>query len=126
MDDHLIDNELNEIPKDTIREIMSWWERKRLLFNLIIVGIALLVLIPNLIAGSLYIAVDLGILIRSAIYLIFINCCYCAGWGTQLLRYYYFNFQNDSNALDYVLYTIGTLFTGLFTYFGFLEYLRFR
>ena len=126
MDDHLIDSELNEIPKDTIREIMSWWERKRLLFNLIIAGIALLALIPNLIAGTINNTLGLSFIIQSAVYLIFINCCYCAGWGIQLLRYYYFNFQNDSNALDYVLYTIGTLFTGLFTYFGFLVYLHFR
>lgn len=125
MEEHLIDNELNETPKDVILGIMRWWEKKRLLFNAIIIGIALIALIQAFLTGSMNNHLGFSFFVQSAIYLIFINCCYCVGWGLQLLRYYYFNLQSDSKSLDYILFVGGTLFTGLVTYIGFLIYLRY-
>lgn len=125
MEDNLIDNELNESPKDVILGIMRWWERKRLLFNLITLGIIMLVVIPFTIShvdGYSHI-LNGPFIIQSLLYFVFINLAYCAGWGIQLLGYYYFKIQYDSNALDYVLFIIGSLFTGLVTHEGYTEYL---
>ncbi|MCJ8290199.1 MAG: hypothetical protein HRT58_11100 [Crocinitomicaceae bacterium] len=125
MEDNLIDNELNESPKDVIIGIMRWWERKRLLFNMMTLGIIMLAVIPFTISkvdGVSYILSG-PFIIQSLFYFLFINIAYCAGWGIQLLGYYYFKIQYDSNALDYVLFIIGSLITGLVTYHGYLEYI---
>lgn len=125
MEEHLIDNELNPSPKDILHGILRWWEKKRLLFNAIIIGIALLAFVQALLTGTVHNQLGLSFVIQSIVYLLFINGCYCVGWGLQSLGYYYFNIHSDSNVLEYVLFVSGTLFTGLITYFGFLQYLRY-
>jgi hypothetical protein len=128
LEEHLIDTELKESPKDIVLGIMRWWEKKRLIFNLIILSIVILAIgtcfyqRPN----SLARVFDIPFFTQSLFYFIFINVCYCAGWGVQLLVYYYFNIQyDDSKYLDYLLLILGTLFTGGVTYFGYLENLMY-
>lgn len=125
MEDDLIDNELSESPKDVILGIMRWWEKKRLIFNLIMIGIVSLAVGVYLFKRpNNFSHIFNGIFfVQSLFYFVFINVCYCAGWGIQLLGYYYFNIQYDSKALDYTLFGIGSLFTGFVTYHGYLEYL---
>ena len=126
MEDRLIDNQLDESPKDVILGIMRWWEKKRLLFNLIILGIVVITVGTYLYehphnTDHIF---NIPFVVQSLFYFIFINICYCAGWGIQLLTYYYFKIQYDSNALDYVLFVIGTLFTAFVTSAGYLEFVR--
>ncbi|MFK7784763.1 MAG: hypothetical protein AB8B56_06600 [Crocinitomicaceae bacterium] len=127
MEDKLIDNELNQLPKDVMLEIMGWWEKKRLLFNLIISGIVVLCVGAFLFEDSdgIEAVFNRSFLIQSILYFIFINICYSLGWALQLLGYYYFNTQYDSKALDYTLFIIGTLFTSYVTYAGYLEFLMY-
>ncbi|MDG1331584.1 MAG: hypothetical protein P8P74_04595 [Crocinitomicaceae bacterium] len=126
MEDHLIDSEIDESPKDVILGIMRWWEKKRLLFNMIILSIIAIVISLHLVErpNSYRYIFGGGFIIQSIFYFVFINICYCLGWGVQLLRYYYFKTQYDSKALDYVLFIFGTLVTGFFTYTGYLDYLN--
>lgn len=125
MEDHLIDNELNDAPKDVIFEILGWWEKKRLLFNLIILGMVGLAAIPYIVYysfGSSRVFSG-AFLIQSILYFIFINAAYCAGWGIQCLRYYYSKTQPESDVLNFILFTLGTLFTAFVTYFGYSSWL---
>ena len=127
MEEHLIDTELEKpsTDKDILMEILRWWERKRLLFNLIMLCIILLAVIPYLYfqTDALSHILDASFITRSILYFVFINTCYCAGWGIQMLGYYYFKITYDSNVLDYFFFIIGSLFTGYVTYFGYIEFL---
>lgn len=127
MEEDLIDTTLNEVPKNVVAEIFRWWERKRLLFNLLMIGIIVFVAAMHLLTNSdtpNYYRFSSDFFVRSIYYFLFINICYCAGWGIQLLAYYAFDIQyNSVKIVNIVLFTIGTVFTGYITLEGYTSYL---
>lgn len=126
MENDLIDGiETNQNPNDFAMNLIRWWEKKRLLFNSIILLVAFLgvALASTSNSGRIDQLYESEFFILSLLYFILINACYCVGWGIQLLAFYYFKIQHHSNALDIVLFVLGTSFTSLVTYSGYHDYL---
>jgi hypothetical protein len=101
---------------------MKWWEKKRLLFNLIIVAVVIIVVIDTYSEYTFDRLLSPIFFIQSILYFLFLNICYCAGWGIQFLRYYYFNGLDDSKAFDITLFVLGTIFTAFVSYAGYSEF----
>ncbi|NVK65416.1 MAG: hypothetical protein HWE22_12565 [Flavobacteriales bacterium] len=124
MEDQLIDSETEEAPKDVILDIIRWWERKRILFNVLQVGIVLFVLFFFYNGSSISAILRSEFIFQSLLYFLFVNFCYSAGWGVHLLLYYYFKTKDTSHILDIVLLILGSLFTSLVTFQGYYMFFR--
>lgn len=101
---------------------MRWWEKKRLLFNLIIVGIIILAIIDTYSHFTIRRLLSPSFFIQSILYFIFLNICYCAGWGVHFLRHYYLNSLDNSKTTNITLFVIGTLITAFFSFDGYSSF----
>lgn len=110
LDENFVSNK--EFP---FREILSWWEKRRLWFNLLIVAIQFLV------TYSMPIGLEnFGMneaIVLSIFYLIVANICYCLGWGIEILLWYYFKSYKASVTFRLALFSLGLAFSALLTYF---------
>ncbi len=123
MEDQLIDRPTEQAPKDEILGIIRWWERKRIWFNVLQIVIILFIIFFMETHWALNKMSRPIFYIESGLYFLFINICYCAGWGAHLLMYYYFKSIDKSHILDFLMLLAGSAFTGLVTFVGYNAYL---
>ena len=96
------------------KESVGWWERKRLLYNLIVVGTELFLMI-------LYKSevINYGIvsaLLGSIIWTFLANICYSLGWGIEIFRLYYNLSISSFDKWRLLLLVTGITFSVLLTY----------
>ena len=93
-------------------EMVRWWEKKRLIYNLIIIPMTILTL-------SLYwkdVGVSIGhkaIIIDALFMLAWCNVLYTSGWVGGVLRRYYLGSYPFSNFGRWLLFILGTIFSVL-------------
>jgi hypothetical protein len=92
------------IPSGT-KEIIMWWESRRLKFNLIyfLVSIFTLVLTATLLGYNAFFGFGLVLMLAIAV-----NVCYCLGWLTEIIL---------RKGIDDLDIKLGPLFLGLGTVF---------
>ena len=96
------------------KEIIAWWERKRLVYNLIII----LCSISFSMLGKWpirYYVLD-HLLLVAPIHLFLANIFYSFGWGGELLINYYIPTFKLPSIVKYFIYIGGVLFSILVTY----------
>jgi len=87
INDNILDAGFDGFQSNSLMDSIDWWERKRFLYNLIIVGLELAIIsffwegtkrfgIQNAIFGSIA-------------YTVVANIFYSMGWGINVLAYYY-------------------------------------
>ena len=103
----LIDSNDNAPRGNHIKEMIMWWEYKRVFYNIPIIG------------WIVYIGVDilrfsperevpvLGI----AIFILELNLCYTLGWLSGLVNYYLFRSYGFNNTGRWILFALGTIFS---------------
>ena len=115
MEDNLIDNELNETPNNEIMELIRWWERIRIHYNIVIVLLLVFIFMYEKSVRPFSATINSFDIIVSLIYLFLLNLCYCLGWGVPLLLSHYFKMSPASIPIRYTLLTIGVTFSVLLT-----------
>ena len=85
--DEILDLDFNEKRADTVLDIVDWWERKRMIYNLILVSIELIVMF-SFRRGVLEFGIGDAIL-WSIAYTMVANIFFSVGWGIGILGYYY-------------------------------------
>lgn len=116
MDNDLIDiDQENESPNDLAMNLIRWWERWRLPYNIFVIviqGALLFLFISKHSYGTRHFP---ELLIFSLIYLFILNLCFCLGWGVPLLFYHYFKLKPTSKSSRIVLLILGTILTFILT-----------
>ena len=105
LDSEYLENETNEIYAS-----INWWERKRLIFNLILIGVEILI-ISFFWRG----AIEFGIgntIFWSIAYTIVANIFFSIGWGISvLIDYYNLKFLKNIEKLRMLFFILGILFS---------------
>lgn len=92
--------------------MVRWWEKKRLLFNLLIVSITTLILtwlwegVGPFISGE-------ALIFDTFWMIVWCNILYTIGWAGGILRDYYLKADPFSNTGRWLLFAAGTIFTVL-------------
>lgn len=71
-------------------EVVWWWERRRIVFNLAVLAAGIVSVLAVLLTGSRLLPGEdvfepLGLLVGAAAYAFAANACFCLGWITELL-----------------------------------------
>lgn len=91
-------------------EMVSWWEKKRLIYNLIIVPVTILALALL----WKYAGVEIGhyeLVLDSFWMLVWCNVLYTSGWVGGILRHHYLGSYPLSTTGRWLLFIFGTVFT---------------
>ena len=89
------DTNISTVQNDNdILSVVKWWEKKRLLFNLLV---GLSGIIGMIIFHDLFYLIFLAIPIFW--YVIIVNICYSFGWGVYVLKRHYYK-DTKSNISD--------------------------
>lgn len=91
-------------------EMVSWWEKKRLIYNLIIIPIAIVILVILWKHVGPFITKE-ALIFDAIMMLVWSNVMYTSGWVGGILRHYYFKSYPLENSGRWVLFAFGTLFT---------------
>lgn len=96
-----------------ILSIVKWWEKKRLIFNILIgaSGLTGLIIFDKL----SYLSSIIGLMFW---YAIIANLCYCLGWGDYILKLYYKKETTPDIAGRNILFYLGLLFSLFITFYG--------
>ena len=117
MNNDILDLTEEKSTDSSILATVRWWERMRILYNIIIVGIII----------TSFFFVHYGFdfssirfqerLFVMGIYLVIANLFYCLGWGLDILFRHYFKIGGFNKAINITFFTVGTLLIALFTLF---------
>jgi hypothetical protein len=120
------EEELLDSPKkigfqQNVFEIINWWEKKRILYNIILIFIELIMcfVIWN---GSLRWGLG-SVVLFSIIFLICANAFYTIGWGLEVLAIYYFKNMNIASNTRLFAFVFGVLLSLVITMTAFLIFL---
>jgi hypothetical protein len=111
----VIDSPVNSLKDSVIIEIIKWWEKKRWIYNVILVGfvIFLLFAFTNNPAQEIW---ERGHIIPMTIlHLVLANLCYLLGWLPGVIFHYYFNTKGLADRSRWTLFFFGVLFSLLVT-----------
>lgn len=102
-------SEEDQSPAERLLEAVLWWERRRLVYTLILLGGVLQSIFME---GQGHL--DNGeLLLLVGFYLFMANLCYCLGWGSELLLWVYGKIFFRGRQL---LFIIGTLLSLALTF----------
>jgi hypothetical protein len=105
LDSEYLDNESNEIYAS-----INWWERKRLVFNLILIGVEILI-ISFFWRGAIQFGIG-NTIFWSIAYTIAANIFFSIGWGISvLIDYYNLKFLKNIEKLRMFFFILGILFS---------------
>lgn len=119
MSDDLLDIGEEKSTDSSILTNVRWWERMRIVYNIIIIGIiatSFFFVRSGYSYGYSYRRVTERIIVLG-IYLVIVNLFYCLGWGLDLLLRHYFKTKGFGKGLNISLFVLGTLLVALFTLF---------
>ncbi len=111
-----LDNELldtlekqGEPKSDQAMDVIRWWEKKRLVYNIIVI-LAEIMMTISMSHGVYYHGIPY-LLFGSAIFTFFANVSYTSGWSIELLGKYYFPNLEINETHRIVFFTLGSLFS---------------
>jgi hypothetical protein len=108
--ENILDSEFLKNESNQIYTSIKWWEKKRLVFNLIIVGIEILV-IWMFWRGAIQFGIG-NTIFWSIAYTITANIFFSIGWGTSvLIDYYGLISLKNFEKFRMFFFIVGTLFS---------------
>lgn len=108
--ENLLDSPLENAP-DTAMDIVGWWEKRRLPFNMVVVGTGL---VGFLVLG-VKIREPMAFVTGCIFYLFMANAAYTAGWVSELLLHHYSRGRWSIARHRQLLYGLGMLGSLLLT-----------
>jgi hypothetical protein len=93
-------------------EMVNWWEKKRLIYNLIIVPMTVL----TLVLFWKYVGATIshsGLIFDAFWMLVWCNVLYTSGWVGGILRHHYFKSYPLPSSGRWFLFILGTIFSVL-------------
>lgn len=103
-----------------VKDMIVWWEKKRLIYNILIIGLSLFLMIDfwdhpmRSIIGTRQIVWNAFVFIFGA------NLFYTLGWGLGVVSHYIFKTKGLNNTSRWILFVLGTLFSIVWTVFYFV------
>lgn len=108
--ENILDSEYLESETNEIYASINWWERKRLVFNLILVGVEILI-ISFFWKGVIQFGIG-NTLFGSIAYTIAANIFFSIGWGISvMIDYYNLKFLKNIEKLRMLFFIVGILFS---------------
>jgi len=106
--------------KEDILEIIQWWERKRLIYNIVLITISIAGLflkseVPNSV-------LTINSFIVLLIWVIGANAFYCAGWGIEIFIFYYFKII-PLKRYRIILFAMGILISIIWTWINLIQFI---
>lgn len=103
-------------------EIIGWWEKKRILYNVILIPIEFImaIIIWN---GTLRWGTN-NVLLGSIIFTLCANVLYTMGWGLEFLSRYYIKslkFKDQTRLLLFIIGSIFSIFTTIIFFYIWLD-----
>lgn len=95
--------------KDNFKKHILWWEKKRILFNIIVVGFSVFLMYKFWNYPMRLIIGGPQIIFHAILVVIFLNVCYTAGWITELILAYLFDWNGIGKFGKWVFFILGTL-----------------
>lgn len=112
-------DDLSEKEQSIHLKMVDWWEKKRYLYNIIL--IVFLILILTSLRGYYGFMLSVQAAIIQAIgFVIFGNIFYTIGWAGGILRHYYYSSYPLSYTGRWVLFVLGCLFSIVMIYFHYI------
>ncbi len=120
-DHNQIDSIVTKDNKPTlVKEIILWWERKRLIYNLLIIALSVFSIwqywdypMRSIIGGK-------QIIINAIVFIFGANLFYSLGWLLGIANHYLFKTEYTSREKKWILFVLGTLFSLVWTTFYFV------
>ncbi|MFK8104057.1 MAG: hypothetical protein AB8G15_16100 [Saprospiraceae bacterium] len=106
--DEILDYKLKDTEINFFAPV-RWWEKRRLLYNFIFVGVIVLTMITFSVGVERY-GISTAV-IHTLIVVLIANAFYSVGWGLEILVSYYFPATRFNSTLRMVFYLLGTLFS---------------
>lgn len=120
--DELLDTTALPEKESDHKSIITWWERKRIIYNLVIVFVELTITLIEW-KGALRWGLS-DVVIGSAVYLFIANGFYTAGWAIEfLINHYFSRFKLNIN-LRWLFLILGFLFSIFLTILIFSSWLN--
>ena len=120
---NIIDTPETKTPKTSlVKEMIIWWEKKRLIYNALIIGLSVF-FIYNFWDYPLRLKIGTSEIIwDTLVFVIVANLFYTSSWGLGIISHYVFKTKGLNNVGKWVLFVLGTLFSLVWTsiYFIFL------
>ena len=108
--ENILDSEYFENKTNEIYVSINWWERKRFVFNLILIGVEILMILFFW-KGAIQFGIGYTIF-WSIAYTIVANIFFSIGWGISvLIDYYNLKFLKNIEKLRMLFFILGILFS---------------
>ena len=111
--DELLDNPSVDQKEDDYKSIVKWWERKRIIYNLVIIFVQITIAL-NEWMGVLRWGIS-DVLIGSALFLLIANGFYTFGWAFEFLFQHYFSGFKLKPFHRLLIFILGLLFSVFIT-----------
>lgn len=119
--DELLDTTALPEKESDHKSIITWWERKRIVYNLVIVFVQLTITFIEW-KGALRWGLS-DVVIGSAVYLFVANGFYTAGWAIEFLINHYFSRFKLNVKHRWFIFLLGMAFSMFITTVVYLEWL---
>jgi hypothetical protein len=112
----VIDSPTKDAPEQSvIKEMIMWWEKRRIIYNILIVGLSIFLIYDfwdypwrKIVGGNI-------IIFEAVLFLIIANVFYSLGWGIGVLAHYMFKTNGLSITWRWIIFVLGTLFSIIIT-----------
>ncbi len=115
----LIDNEVKRPEQSVVRETILWWERRRYIYNIIVVGFSICLIYAYWNYPMRSIIGTKDIIKEFVFYTICLNLGYSLGWMSGLLMHYVYKTESQSEVYRWALLIVGTLFSLIVVLLGY-------
>ena len=105
--------------RTTPMKMVEWWEKKRYLYNIILIVFLIFTLISLTDHYGLMLSI-FGAVIQAIGFVIFGNIFYTIGWAGGVLRHYYSSGDPLSNSSRWILFVLGCLFSMLVIHLNYI------
>lgn len=106
-EEEIIDAPIIRGTNEAILDMVKWWEKKRLYYNLVVVGISVFT-IWGLWSKAFVAGGPQSVILTLITHIVGANLFYCSGWGIGILRFYYFKGEHMPNQARWLLFIAGT------------------
>ena len=109
-----------EIRSSGLKELFFWWEKRRVIYNLLIIGLTVFSVysywdypMRNTIGSE-------EVIINAFSFILVANLLYTAGWVSEIYLRFLFKFKGFSTNIRWILFVLGTALSLIWTNFYFV------
>lgn len=113
---NIIDAHKTNTPeKSIVKEMILWWEKKRLIYNVLIIGLSIFLMYDFWDYPMRSIIGTRQIVWNTIVFVLGANLFYTSGWGLGVISHYLFKTNGLNNTGRWILFVLGTLFSLVWT-----------